>query len=91
MPGLEREVDSSDLWLQISVANTLLVKDLESLEDLSRDLFRAGSRLLEILDVVAQVAILDILHREEDVVPVFVPSEKLDKQVFMLPTVSQVW
>lgn len=66
------------------MADSFVVQDLKTLENLLRYLPRARPDLLLTLDVVAKVAVADILHCEEDVALILVPAEELDGQGFVL-------
>lgn len=75
-------ISRSNLWLQITVTNLPFVQDDESLEDLSRDLFRLD--LGSVLDnVFTEIAMLDKLHCDVDRVSVniFKPAQEADKQI----------
>lgn len=76
---------ASHLWLEISMADLPLVQDDQSFEDLRGDLsgLHPGTELCNIL---AQVAVLDILHRDVDGVSidVFEPPGEGNKQFRML-------
>lgn len=65
------------------------MKHLEPLQDLFGDFHRVRLRLTAGLHVVAEVAVLDVLHRDEYFVLVFVPPAEPHKQVVVLSNVSQ--
>lgn len=67
------------------MADSLLVEHLEPFQDLLGDLAGVRSRLVGVLlHVLAEISVLDVLHREEYVVLVFVPAEELYEQVAVL-------
>lgn len=67
------------------MADSFLVEHLESFQDLLGDLAGVRSRLVGVLrHVLTEIPVLDVLHREEYVVLVFVPAEELYEQVAML-------
>lgn len=66
------------------MTDSFVMQDLKSLENLLRDLPRARQDLLLALDVVAKVAVADILHCEEEIALILVPAKELDEQVFVL-------
>lgn len=67
------------------MADSLLVEHLEPFQDLLGDLAGVRSRLVGVLlHVLAEISVLDVLHREEYVVLVLVPAEELYEQVAVL-------
>lgn len=66
------------------MANTVLVNDLQCLQDLLRDDLGASSCLLRDFDISSQISVLHVLHCDEDVALVLVPSKELDEQMLVL-------
>lgn len=67
----------ANLWLQISMTDLALVQDDKAFENLGCDLF--GLHLARILcHVVAEIAVLDKLHRDVDGISIWIfkPAEK---------------
>lgn len=61
------------------------MKDQKSLQDLLSNFFGVAlGHGLVLLDVFAEVAVLDVLHCEKYRAFVFIPAKKLDEQVLVL-------
>lgn len=61
------------------------MQDMQSLQDLLSNLFGVAlSHAFVRFNVFAEVAVLDVLHREKHCAFVFIPAEKFDKQVLVL-------
>lgn len=61
------------------MADSFRMENHQGLQDLFRHFSRLRSRRFLVFDIFAEVSVRDILHREEDVVLVFVPAVELDK------------
>lgn len=56
----------------------------EPFQDLSGDLLSVPHSNLPALDILIQVSVFDVLHREKYVCLVFIPAKELDEQMSML-------
>lgn len=73
------------MWLYISMGDIQLVKGDEAFQKLAGNTLRnvrgTGAGVFE---VVGQVTVLNIFHRDEDEVAIRVPAEKFDKEILAL-------
>lgn len=66
------------------MADSFCVEDYEPFQHLCRNFFRVRRWYPFALHILAEIPVLDILHRKKHMIRVFIPSEKLDKQVSVL-------
>lgn len=76
---------NADLWLQITMANLPFVKNKEHFPNLGRNFLRlrsGGDRIVS--EILAEIAVRDVLQRNVDSTRVLVPAEECDEEMAML-------
>lgn len=68
-----------NLGFEISMTYSFSMEDHEPFQDLSRNLLGVPLSNPSTLNIGVQVAVLDILHREEYIGLVFIPAKEFDE------------
>lgn len=86
VPKIRRRQErrAADLWLQVPMANLPLVKNFKPFHNLRRDVHCLRPGLDRIVrDILAEITVLDVLHRDIQSTHVFILAKEGDKEIRM--------